>query len=56
MFTIKIDAMGKSKKNISELQKDLQVLKIADMAHILGGGTHTKKNKWNNGLGGYTPQ
>lgn len=55
MFTIKLDAMGKPKKSLSELEKDIQVLKTADMANILGGNSVIKKSKWNNGLGGITP-
>lgn len=54
-YTINFDSMGKSKKSLSELQKDLQTIKSIDMAKIFGGKL-VKKNKWNNGLGGITPQ
>lgn len=55
MFNYKFDAMSKSKKSLSELQKDLQTIKTVDMAKILGGKI-VKKNKWNKGLSGIPPQ
>ena len=45
--------MGKAKKNLDDLKKDLKALKKNDMKKIIGG---KKKNKWNNGCGGILPQ
>ena len=46
--------MGKSKKNLDDLKKDLKSLKKTDLKKIIGG--RRKKKKWNNGCGGIPPQ
>ena len=38
------NAMGKSKKSIDELKKDLREIKKDEMKNIMGGSE--KKNKW----------
>ncbi len=48
--------MGKPKKNLDDLKKDLKTLKKKDMKKIVGGKDDKKKKKWNNGLGGIVPQ
>lgn len=48
--------MGKNKKKIDDLKKDLKTLQKKDMKKIVGGKTNKKKKKWNNGLGGIVPQ
>ena len=47
--------MGKSKKNLEDLKKDLKTIKKDDQKKIVGG---KNKNKWNNGNGcsGIVPQ
>lgn len=47
--------MGKSKKNLADLKKDLRTIKKVDMKKIVGG-KNKKKKKWNNGCGGIIPQ
>lgn len=47
--------MGKPKKSLEDLKKDLKTLKKGDMNKITGG-KKDKKNKWNNGCGGIVPQ
>jgi hypothetical protein len=47
--------MGKSKKNLDELKKDLKTIKKNDMDKIVGGKKGKNKN-WNNGCGGIVPQ
>ncbi len=46
--------MGKAKKNLDDLKKDLKALKKTEMKKIVGG--KKKKRKWNNGCGGILPQ
>ncbi len=46
--------MGKAKKNLDDLKKDLKELKKADMQKITGG--KKKKKKWGFGCGGILPQ
>lgn len=46
--------MGKPKKNLKDLKKDLKTIKKDDMNKITGG--KKKKKKWNNGCGGIVPQ
>ena len=48
--------MGKSKKKLDDLKKDLKTLKKKDMKKIVGGKNGKKKKKWNSGLGGSVPQ
>ncbi len=48
--------MGKNKKKLDDLKKDLKTLQKKDMKKIVGGKTDKKKKKWNNGLGGIVPQ
>ncbi len=48
--------MGKSKKKLDDLKKDLKTLKKKDMKKIVGGKNDKKKKNWNNGLGGIVPQ
>lgn len=50
--------MGKSKKNLEDLKKDLKTIKKDDMNKIVGGKNDKNKNKWNNGngCGGIVPQ
>ena len=40
--------MGKSKKNLDQLKKDLKTLKKVDMNKIVGGKNDKKKKKWRN--------
>jgi hypothetical protein len=47
--------MGKPKKNLKDLKKDLKTIKKDDMNKITGG-KNKKKKKWNNGCGGILPQ
>jgi hypothetical protein len=47
--------MGKSKKNLDDLKKDLKTIKKKDMGKIVGG-KKSKNKKWNNGCGGIVPQ
>lgn len=48
--------MGKSKKKLEDLKKDLKTLKEVDMKKIVGGKNDKKRKKWNNGCGGILPQ
>lgn len=50
--------MGKSKKNLEDLKKDLKTINKDDMNKIVGGKNDKNKNKWNNGNGcsGIVPQ
>jgi hypothetical protein len=48
--------MGKPKKKLDDLKKDLKTLKKKDMKKIVGGKNDKKKKNWNNGLGGIVPQ
>ena len=52
---VKKDTMGKSKKNLDDLKKDLKTIKKNDMNKIVGG-KKSKNKKWNNGCGGIVPQ
>jgi len=47
--------MGKPKKKIDKLQKDVKPLKKEDMKKIVGG-KKGKNDKWKNGCGGILPQ
>ena len=47
--------MGKSKKNLKDLKKDLKTLQEKDMKKIIGG-KNDKKKKWDSGCGGIVPQ
>lgn len=46
--------MGKAKKNLDDLKKDLKEVKKSDMKNIIGG--KKKKRKWTFGCGGILPQ
>ena len=48
--------MGKPKKSLEDLKKDLTPIKKGDMNKITGGKNDKKKNKWNSGCGGILPQ
>ncbi len=48
--------MGKSKKNLDDLKKDLKTIKKVDMNKIIGGKNDKAKKKWNSGCGGILPQ
>ncbi len=48
--------MGKPKKSLDDLKKDLKTLQKKDMKKIVGGKNDKKKDKWNNGCGGFVPQ
>ena len=56
-FTVfqKHTTMGKPKKKIDKLQKDVKPLKKEDMKKIVGG-KKGKNDKWKNGCGGILPQ
>ncbi len=47
--------MGRSKKNLDDIKKDIKSIKKEDMKKIVGGKKGKKKN-WNNGCGGIVPQ
>lgn len=47
--------MGKAKKNLDELKKDLKEVKKTDLKKIIGG-KKDKKKWWTNGCGGILPQ
>ena len=47
--------MGKDKKNIDDLKKDLKTLKKEEMVKITGGKKGKDKSS-NNGCGGILPQ
>ena len=47
--------MGKSKKNLDKLKKDIKTIKKDDMKKIVGG-KKGKNDKWKNGCGGILPQ
>ena len=55
LFLKIVTTMGKSKKNLEDLKKDLKTIEKKDMKKIVGG---KNKNKWNNGSGcsGIIPQ
>jgi hypothetical protein len=53
---LKKAAMGKSKKNLDDLKKDLKTIKKDDMNKIVGGKDKKNTKKWNNGCGGIVPQ
>ena len=46
--------MGKAKKNLDDLKKELKAIKKIELKKIIGG--KKKKKKWNNGCGGILPQ
>jgi hypothetical protein len=48
--------MGKSKKSLEYLKKDLKTLRKNDMKKIVGGKNDKNKKKFNNGCGGIVPQ
>ncbi len=48
--------MGKDKRNLEDLKKDLKSLKKEEMTKIVGGRKGKSKNQWNDGCGGITPQ
>jgi len=48
--------MGKNKKKLSELKKDLKTLKKEEMIKIVGGKKGKRKPQSNNGCGGILPQ
>jgi hypothetical protein len=52
----KKDTMGKSKKSLEDLKKDLKTLRKNDMKKIVGGKNDKNKKKFNNGCGGIVPQ
>lgn len=52
----KRDTMGKSKKSLEDLKKDLKTLRKNDMKKIVGGKNDKNKKKFNNGCGGIVPQ
>lgn len=47
--------MGKDKKNLNDVKKDIKTIKKEDMKKIVGG-KKDRDNKWNNGCGGILPQ
>lgn len=44
--------MGRSKKNLDDIKKDIESIKKEDMKKIVGG----KKKSWSKGCGGIVPQ
>ncbi|MCB0568777.1 MAG: hypothetical protein KDC66_03390 [Phaeodactylibacter sp.] len=48
--------MGKSKKNLDDLKKDIKTIKKDDQNKIVGGKKGDKNKNWNNGCGGIVPQ
>jgi hypothetical protein len=50
--------MGKDKKNLDELKKDLKTISKSEQEKVRGGSSDKdrEKNRWNSGLGGIVPQ
>lgn len=48
--------MGKSKKSLDDLKKDLKTLKDKDMDKIVGGKKGKDDKKGGSGCGGIVPQ
>jgi hypothetical protein len=46
--------MGKSKKNLDDIKKDIKTIKKDDQKKLIGG--KGKNKNWNNGCGGIVPQ
>jgi hypothetical protein len=46
--------MGRSKKNLDDIKKEIKSIKKEDMKKIVGG--KGKKKNWNKGCGGIVPQ
>lgn len=47
--------MGRSKKNLDDIKKEIKSIKKEDMKKIVGG-KKGKKKSWNKGCGGIVPQ
>ncbi len=52
--------MGKDKKSLDELKKEIKTIDKKDQEKVRGGSSDKEKdkekNKWNSGLGGIVPQ
>lgn len=49
--------MGKDKKNLEDLKKDLKTLNKEEMTKIVGGRNgKSNKSQWNDSCGGILPQ
>jgi len=48
--------MGKDKKNLEDLKKDLKTLNKEEMSKIVGGRKGKSNDQWNDSCGGILPQ